>query len=336
MNDPAEFNVDVEGVACFAWRGGSGGATLRNFGDELGPLIVAEMVIGSRPGPEPVRPARCLSRSGSAPHFADATDAAWGSGINGNIQRQRYRPTGRARRRRRAPARHCWGRHRVPQVYGDPARWSLTVSRASQTLETSEVVARTLNELDRFAGFVCGTAGSVGRAGSDRRRRLRDRHIPARAHHRGRPRNPLEADVQAPCGIRVEVHRRRSGTAPTRHPFARDLDEARQLGGVPLPDFDVEGLERRSPWISGGRISRSSVAAADASSFALLRREADWSGENVALSAVGVLIGTRARGSAARSASAGTLPTKDSTRQGGRDHGRAARRASSDPAFSRH
>ena len=289
MNDPAESNVDVEGVACFAWRGGSGGATLRNFGDELGPLIVAEMVTRLVPGPEPVRPARRLLSVGSVLHFADATDVVWGSGINGKIQRQRYPARLDVRAVRGPLTRAALLGHgiRVPQVYGDPALLVATLfPELRRRSETAEVVVPNLNELDRFAGsaplldprapvwdVLEAIAGADFVTGTSL-------HALIIADALGIPSRPIVPHAEHAWKY-IDYY---LGTGRPDIRFARDLDEARQLGGVPLPDFDVEGLRAAFPVDLWGADQPISVAAAHASSFASLRREADRERKNVVLS----------------------------------------------------
>jgi pyruvyltransferase len=97
---------------------------LNNFGDLLGPLVIAH--VRDRLGLSTVRPRRAarLMSVGSVLHFAQSGDVVWGSGVNGKMPDDLHRYAHLDVRAVRGPLTRDFLLARdidVPEVYGDPA-----------------------------------------------------------------------------------------------------------------------------------------------------------------------------------------------------------------------
>ena len=99
------------------------GRTVNNFGDLLGPIIVALML--ERSGrPPATAPCRRLLTVGSILHLAQPGDVVWGSGRNGRVDDDGHRTDHLDVRAVRGPATRAWLMERgiaCPEVFGDPA-----------------------------------------------------------------------------------------------------------------------------------------------------------------------------------------------------------------------
>jgi pyruvyltransferase len=105
------------------------GRRVGNFGDLIGPLVVAairrrEAISGDGDG-------RRLLAVGSIVHLARDGDVVWGSGVNGKIPVTEHRFTTLDVRAVRGPLTRAWLREEkgieAPEVYGDPALLLSTV-----------------------------------------------------------------------------------------------------------------------------------------------------------------------------------------------------------------
>lgn len=109
-------------VELYSWRRGDGTV---NFGDHLADVATGRMLARNGLHPmEEVATARRLFTIGSVLHFAQEGDAVWGSGVNGKIAAERHNFVQLDVRAVRGPRTAAFLRERgidVPHVYGDPA-----------------------------------------------------------------------------------------------------------------------------------------------------------------------------------------------------------------------
>lgn len=97
-----------------------GGPRVNNFGDLLGPVVVADRHRVAGLGRAVRR--RRLMAIGSILHFAGEGEVIWGAGVNGNALEEAY-PTHLDIRAVRGPLTRSFladKGHLVPEVYGDP------------------------------------------------------------------------------------------------------------------------------------------------------------------------------------------------------------------------
>jgi len=97
---------------------------LNNFGDLLGPIIVAKLLADKQLHQSAVSGGRTLFTVGSVLHFAKDNDVVWGSGRNGKIPADRHLFTKLDVRATRGPMTRGFLREygiEVPLIYGDPA-----------------------------------------------------------------------------------------------------------------------------------------------------------------------------------------------------------------------
>lgn len=153
-------DADVQGIAVAYWnptRADRDGISrpVNNFGDLIGPRIVAELIKQHGFDGRATDPRRLFS-VGSILHFANAGDVVWGTGINGKAQRA---STGFPRmdvRAVRGPATRRRLRAQgidVPAVFGDPALLLprvmpdlLEIARAEPTRDVT--IVPNLNDFD--------------------------------------------------------------------------------------------------------------------------------------------------------------------------------------------
>ena len=130
------------------------GPRVDNFGDLLGPHIVARVRAALGLGPERSRSQRLLA-VGSIMHLARDGDVVWGTGINGKMLQDAYpRLDVRAVRGPLTAARLRRGGVETPEVFGDPALliphlWTddeLGIERGSG----GTVLVPNLHDRDRF------------------------------------------------------------------------------------------------------------------------------------------------------------------------------------------
>ena len=95
-----------------------------NFGDLLGPLIVARILDRARLDQTETSVRGKLLTVGSVMHFARSGDVVWGTGVNGKIPASFHRYQSLDVRAVRGPLTRRYLQARgieVPEVYGDPA-----------------------------------------------------------------------------------------------------------------------------------------------------------------------------------------------------------------------
>lgn len=118
---PTRPIVNIPGLRRFSPR-----RTLKNFGDEIGPVVVEGLArtLGLPPAMESTATGRLLS-VGSILHFARSGDTIWGSGINGKERDPVLVQPGMVTLEAvRGPRTHKMLSDRgftVPKVFGDPA-----------------------------------------------------------------------------------------------------------------------------------------------------------------------------------------------------------------------
>ncbi|MGI9823149.1 glycosyltransferase [Agromyces sp. Marseille-Q5079] len=247
-----EFDQIVHGVRCLSWRPGRASAhasATGNFGDLLGPLIVARVLetrhAGARIAPSHAR--RVLS-VGSVLQFAEPGDVVWGAGVNGKVMQQPLTPSLDVRAVRGPLSRALLAARGIlaPEVYGDPALLigDLWPDLAAESEQRRSVIAvPNMNELDRFApehtrsplaepwevvrdlaasGFVTGTS----------------LHALIVADALGIPSRPISPRAEDPLKY-LDFY---AGTGRPDIRFARSVEEALDLGPVPAAEWDAAAL----------------------------------------------------------------------------------------------
>lgn len=226
---------------------------VNNFGDLLGPLLVARLAqkyVRSEPAVFPERPR--LLAVGSVLHLAEDSDVVWGSGVNGKISRAQISAKNLDVRSVRGPHTREILRslgHHVPEIYGDPAlllpllfpqaaHWALTKTR-------SMTVVPNINDMDAFDpddpdvlsprgdlwAVVRAIAESEFVVGSSL-------HAIIIAEALGIPARPVMSAAEHYLKY-VDYF---AGTGRTHIALATDVAEAVKLGGVPSGSFDADGL----------------------------------------------------------------------------------------------
>lgn len=251
----------------------------RNFGDEIGPLLVRALV-GERPDPGDAR----LISVGSVLQFASPGDVVWGAGINGKVrQRVRYPLDVRSVRGPLTRAVLLGNGVGVPEVYGDPALLVPTLFPSIRPGGTGGMlVVPNLNELDRVSGdevlsplgdplaIAARIAGSGFVVASSL-------HALVLADAYGIPSRPLVPVAEHPLKY-LDYY---AGTGRARVAFARSVDEAIALGPVAPAEVDVEAIARAFPHdLWGGSAAKQDDSSAD---FSARRRESWRARESLAL-----------------------------------------------------
>ncbi|MGO2149843.1 MAG: polysaccharide pyruvyl transferase family protein [Microbacterium gubbeenense] len=254
----------------------------RNFGDEIGPLLVGALVgSGAREGD-----ARLIS-VGSVLQYSLPGDVIWGTGINGNVrQRVRYPLDVRSVRGPLTRAILLGHGVRVPKVYGDPA---LLVPRLFPSVAPegsgSMLVVPNLNELDRVSGSEVlsplgdplAIAGRIAGSGFVVASSL---HALVLADAYGIPSRPLVPEAEHPLKY-LDYY---AGTGRPGVAFARSVDEAIELGPVAAAEADIDAIAQAFPrdlW--GGSATSPDNSSAD---YSELRRES-WRAREALALAVG-------------------------------------------------
>lgn len=255
----SDLEERVLGVRCVRWnpeRTDAGGRTspVSNFGDLLGPMLVQRVVETESIRFAPSESRRLLS-VGSVMHFASPGDAVWGTGVNGKIGTQALPPSLDVRAVRGPLTRAVLtarGIH-TPQVFGDPA---LLLPHLWPELELTTrpkrhqlIVVPNLNEATRFPvelvrspigdpwAIIDDLAASEFVTGTSL-------HALVVADALGIPSRPVVPENENPFKY-VDYY---AGTGRSRITFARTIQEAIELGPVPLPSFDPERLLAAFPF----------------------------------------------------------------------------------------
>ena len=251
----------------------------RNFGDEIGPLLVRALV-GDRPDQGDAR----LISVGSVLQFSRPGDVVWGAGINGKV-RQRVRYPLDVRSVRGPLTRAVLLGHGVsaPEVYGDPALLVPTLfSSIRPDGSGGMLVVPNLNELERVSGddvlsplgdplaIAARIAGSGFVVASSL-------HALVIADAYGIPSRPLVPLAEHPLKY-LDYY---AGTGRPRVEFARSVDEAIALGPVAPAEVDIDAIARAFPLdLWGGAAPRTDDSSAD---YSARRRESWRERESLAL-----------------------------------------------------
>jgi pyruvyltransferase len=232
------------------------GWRVNNFGDLLGPLIVARMLAMHGVDPRSAPKVRRLVTVGSVLHFAHDRDVIWGTGVNGKIPDVKYTFRDLDVRAVRGPLTQAFLANRgikVPSIFGDPAlllphvmpelrklslvkQHSLTIVPNFNDFATHEPHAALLDPrspvdvcLQRIAQseFIVGSslhaivvADSLG--------------IPARL-------------ISSPVENQLKYRDYYLGTGRVDAQAASSVDEAVHMGGERQPDFDAARLLEAFP-----------------------------------------------------------------------------------------
>ncbi|OCG73904.1 polysaccharide pyruvyl transferase family protein [Microbacterium sediminis] len=273
------------GVRLPRWYPDDDGA--RNFGDELGPMLVraiaeSEPALGTGAGTR-------LISVGSVLHFAEPGDVVWGAGINGKVW-QRVTSGLDVRAVRGPYSRAVLLGHGIetPEVYGDPALLlpRLFPQIADEAHEGGEVIVPNLHERGAYTGTVIDPLDDPLEVA---RRIAGASFVIASSLHAliiadafGVPSRPLLPATEHPFKY-VDYY---AGTGRRGVRFARSIEEARELGPVDPASFDGDALLGAFPrdlWPEpdpGGDPARVEVHGPDR--FAQYRRESSAVLEGIA------------------------------------------------------
>jgi pyruvyltransferase len=139
-------------VDVFAWKP-DGPTPVYNFGDMLGPIIVAELLNRLQLDPARARRDAQLLSVGSVLHFARAGAVVWGAGRNGKVPDALHPPVALDVRAVRGPLTRQFLIKRgydVPEVFGDPALLTPLLFPRLLALEKRVGVLFVPNLNDRF------------------------------------------------------------------------------------------------------------------------------------------------------------------------------------------
>ncbi|MDR3414424.1 MAG: polysaccharide pyruvyl transferase family protein [Formivibrio sp.] len=235
------------------WRPANG--TI-NFGDALSPVIVDAMLARRKLSRDSaaLRRKRLLA-IGSCLHFARTGDVIWGAGINGKIAEGRHRFRDLDVRAVRGPLTAQFLRKRgisVPEVYGDPALL-LPYVMPWEAVEQDEpyIVMPNLNDLaelgvvEHLVSPLSPWADCIARIRTSRLVIASSLHALIAAEAFGIPARALRlSDVEAPFKYRDYL----LATGRPELVFARSVDEALEMGGMPPPQFDPAPLLQAFPY----------------------------------------------------------------------------------------
>lgn len=235
----------IDGVRVPHWTPDAPDAP-RNFGDEIGPLLVRALLSAA---PRQKGSARLLS-VGSVLQFASPGDVVWGAGINGKVrQRVRYPLDVRSVRGPLTRAVLLGHGVRAPEVYGDPA---LLFPRLFPEVTANGAggltVVPNLNELDRVPGE--DVLSPVGEPREIAARIAGSGFVVASSLHAlvladayGIPSRPLVPAAEHP--LKYLDYYAGTGRADVR--FAATHEEALELGPVPPPIVDLDAIDAAFP-----------------------------------------------------------------------------------------
>lgn len=246
----------VSGVPVIHWNPVRDGSPVANFGDLLGPELVARIVAGRDPAPLDGTP-RALVSVGSVLHLAPERAVVWGTGVNGkSLPARGSFPGALDVRSVRGPwtRRYLrWLGHDVPDVYGDPAllvpylmpelaglvraprRDVLFVPNLNDRDELS-TQARALGVLvqdprDQLHSVLARIAASRFVVGSSL-------HAVVVAEALGVPARFVASEHEHP----FKYHDYLAGTGRWSEPVARTVEEALTLGPMPEPRYDADAI----------------------------------------------------------------------------------------------
>ncbi|MCW4384768.1 polysaccharide pyruvyl transferase family protein [Salinibacterium sp. SYSU T00001] len=228
---------------------------VRNFGDLLGPMIVARLAAGL---PRPPEPDRRLVAVGSILHFAAPGDVVWGTGVNpkGELDAAVLRTLDvRAVRGPRTAQllRESYGLE-VPSVYGDPGLLLPNVfpelSEAPSRTRRAVTVIPNLNDLAPRSTLPASWRGHVVNPRSNVTtilRRIRDSslvvgsslHAVIVAESMGIPARAVATPHEDP--FKYEDYYLGTGRDP-KGLLASSVEEALDLGGAPPLNWDSRPL----------------------------------------------------------------------------------------------
>jgi pyruvyltransferase len=223
---------------------------VNNFGDLLGPVIVAELLrresLVERPEP------RRLLAVGSIMHLARANDVIWGIGVNGKSKDAPFSPGSLDVRAIRGPLTRAFlSRHgaAAPAVFGDPALlvgqlWSRAALAQGQP-GSSHVIVPNFHDWEAARArshVVSPTAplwSVIGRIAAADRVVGSSLHAIIVAESLGIPARLFRSSTE-PLFKYEDYYR---GTGRARFTVANDIDAALKMGGEPLPtDWDPAPL----------------------------------------------------------------------------------------------
>lgn len=259
-----DHEESVSGVRVVRWNPPRPDATtgevsrINNFGDLIGPLIVAQLVEGhavAAPTATPERPR--LLAVGSVLHLAEDYDLVWGSGVNGKVSRSEMSAKHLDIRAVRGPLSGDILRsrgHSVPVTYGDPALllpllfpqtalWALTKTRSMTVIPNFNDMSAfdpadpaVLSPRTDLWTLVRAIAESEFVVGSSL-------HAIIIAEALGVPARPITSAAEH----YLKYFDYFAGTGRSHVVLATDVEEAIKLGGVRSGSPDLEGLLRSFP-----------------------------------------------------------------------------------------
>ncbi|SHG28634.1 pyruvyltransferase [Jatrophihabitans endophyticus] len=228
------------------------GPRVGNFGDLLGPIVVAGLLRQRGIDPRTAPAQRRLLSVGSILHKAREGDTVWGSGVNLKVRPREYRFRQLDVRAVRGPRTAAWLRERgiaVPDVYGDPGllapvvlpelrdyaadkRHAVTIvpnlhdAAATDTTDDRVLDPRTpVHEcLERIARSELVVGSSL--------------HGAVVAESLGIPARLVRAGAEPPLKY-VDYY---AGTGRSDVEFATSAEEAIEQGGVRPPQWDPQPL----------------------------------------------------------------------------------------------
>ncbi|WP_253869741.1 polysaccharide pyruvyl transferase family protein [Promicromonospora umidemergens] len=251
----------VAGVPVVHWNPVRSGAPVANFGDVLGPAIVARLV-GSVTG-DVASDAPALLSVGSILHLAPERSVVWGSGLNGKmLAATKDIPDEVAFRAVRGPlTRRFLSGHGfdVPEVYGDPVL--LLADVMPELLRVGRAPVRDVLFVPNFndKGDVSSAVGEheletldpQGQVDSVLLQIASSRFVVSTSLHAvivaealGIPARFVRSAQEHPFKYRDYL----AGTGRPFEPIAETVEEALVLGGQPAPEFDADALLDTFPW----------------------------------------------------------------------------------------
>ncbi|NHI17554.1 polysaccharide pyruvyl transferase family protein [Microbacterium excoecariae] len=259
---------EIRGVRVPRWvPDGAGGPA--NFGDEIGPAIVAALsgdAVATRPG-------RLLS-VGSVLQFARGGDVVWGAGINGKVRQRLHYPLDvRAVRGPLTRAVLLGFGVAAPPVYGDPALlFPRLFPDVRPVASAGVVVVPNLNEADRFGDE--GVLSPLGDPFEIAPRIAGAEFVVASSLHAliladayGVPSRAVVPRAEHAFKY-VDYY---AGTGRADVAFAQTVDEAIRLGPVPAAEVDLDALEAAFPSDMWSAVP-ATAPAADSADYVELRR----------------------------------------------------------------
>ncbi len=236
-------------VELFYWRPSNGS---QNFGDHLSHVVVSTVLYRhERLLDEEVKNPRRLLAIGSILHFAKDGDVIWGSGVNGKVPESTHQFKNLDVRAVRGPLTKEFLSKRgiyVPEVYGDPALLLplLFPSRFRTDQKRRELaVVPNLHDInlvrhdESFISPLLPWYQVVDAIVSSDRVVASSLHGLIIAEAFGIPATYLRLS-ETEALFKFEDYYQ--GTGRANIPYAKTLDEAREMGGMPPPKIDGQRL----------------------------------------------------------------------------------------------